>query len=84
MVLANFLLSPEAQLCKLSPEWWGDFPALDPAKMDEATRAAFAAVDLGAATLPADALARAAVPEIPAEYLEALERGWEEHVLHAD
>ena len=41
----------------------------------------FAAIDLGPATLPPDELADKAVPEIPAAYLEALEAGWEKHVL---
>ncbi|MBK9050076.1 MAG: ABC transporter substrate-binding protein [Chloroflexi bacterium] len=31
MVVANFLLSPEAQLSKAQPENWGDLPVLDPA-----------------------------------------------------
>ena len=30
MVVANFLLSPEAQLEKAMPEVWGDFPAISP------------------------------------------------------
>jgi ABC-type uncharacterized transport system YnjBCD substrate-binding protein len=31
MVVANFLLSPEAQLSKALPDNWGDLPVLDPA-----------------------------------------------------
>ena len=81
LVLADFLLSPEAQLSKLMPTQWGDFPAIDLNRLDKNTRVAFKAVDLGPATLSAEELAAAAVPEIPAEYLEALERGWEENVL---
>ncbi|MBU1247137.1 MAG: ABC transporter substrate-binding protein, partial [Proteobacteria bacterium] len=81
MVLANFLMSPEAQLSKLKPENWGDFPAIDLSRLDAAQGAEFEAVDLGAATISAGELAKYAVPEIPTEYLEALEKGWEEHVL---
>lgn len=81
MVAANFLLSPEAQLSKLDPKNWGDFPAIDLEKLDADTKAKFAAVDLGAATLGPDALNAAAVPEIPSAYVEALEKGWEASVL---
>jgi putative spermidine/putrescine transport system substrate-binding protein len=38
-------------------------------------------VDLGAATLTPDQLAAMAVPEIPADFLEALEQDWKTHVL---
>lgn len=81
MVVADFLMSPEAQLSKYLPANWGDLPALDMKRLPADMAAAFAAVDLGAATLPADALAAAAVPEIPSEYLELLEKDWESNVL---
>lgn len=81
MVLANFLMSPEAQLSKFRPENWGDLPALEVDRLDAAQREAFAAVDLGAATLDAQTLDAAAVPEIPSEYLEILERDWDKFIL---
>lgn len=84
MVVGNFLLSPEAQLSKLDPSNWGDFPAIEMNSLSSDMQAAFDAVDLGEATLSADELAKASVPEIPAEYLEALEKGWEEHVLRKE
>lgn len=81
MVVANFLMSPEAQLSKLDPANWGDFPALDNTLLPDEMREAMQAVDLGEPTLGPDVLGAAAVPEIAAEYVEALERGWEENVL---
>lgn len=81
MVLANFLLSVQAQLSKYSPDQWGDFPVLDMARLSPGDRERFQGVDLGPATLSPAELARVAVPEIPAGYLEALEQGWEEQVL---
>lgn len=81
MVLANFLMSPEAQLSKLRPENWGDLPALEVEKLEAAQREAFDAVDLGEATLDARTLSAAAVPEIPSEYLELLERDWDKFIL---
>jgi putative thiamine transport system substrate-binding protein len=56
LVLANFLLSPEAQVRKQDPRIWGDPTVLALDKLPEAGRAAFAALDLGVATLPPDKL----------------------------
>lgn len=81
MVVANFLLSPEAQLHKNNPANWGDFTALDLDRLDEEGRARFLTLDLGDATLPLAELAKVAVPEIPSEYLELLETDWEKFVL---
>jgi putative spermidine/putrescine transport system substrate-binding protein len=82
MVAADFLLSPEAQLSKYDPNNWGDFPAIDLSRLPQDWRARFEAVDLGPAVLTPEALAKVAVPEIPAAYLELLESGWEANVLH--
>ena len=81
MVLANFLLSPQAQLSKYRPDNWGDFPAVDLHRLDKKQRELFKTVDLGPATLSPAKLSTMAVPEIPAAYLEELEKGWEENVL---
>ena len=81
LLVMNFLLSPEAQLSKYAPQVWGDFPAISMEKLSEEQAAKFAAVDLGIATLSPKVLGAVAVPEIPSEWLEALEQGWEQHVL---
>lgn len=80
LVLANFLLSPEAQLSKNRLENWGDFTVLDMERLPTDLRDAFASLDLGAATVPLETFSRHGVPEIPSEYWEALERGWDEEV----
>lgn len=82
MVLANFLISVDAQLSKYRPENWGDFPALDPQRLRQEDRRQFQAVDLGPATLGPEQLNPVAVPEIPSDYLEAIEQGWRDHVLN--
>lgn len=82
MVLANFLMSVDAQLSKYKPQNWGDFPILDMGRLTPEDRQRFRDVDLGPATLSPAELSAAAVPEIPSAYLEELEKGWEEHVLH--
>lgn len=80
LVLANFLLSPEAQLSKNRLENWGDFTVLALDRLPGEYRERFEVLDLGAATVaPAD-FDRYGVPEIPSEYWEALERGWDENV----
>ena len=81
MVLADFMLSPEAQLNKFGPKNWGDFPVLDLKRLSKEWRGKFAAVELGQATLSPAELSQHAVPEIASQYLEALERDWEAKVL---
>ncbi|SMC68514.1 putative spermidine/putrescine transport system substrate-binding protein [Desulfocicer vacuolatum DSM 3385] len=81
MVLADFLMSPEAQLSKNAPENWGDFTVLDMEKLEGSIQQAFGALDLGKATLPLDVLNRHGVPEIPAAYLTRLENDWARFVL---
>ncbi|MFW5722124.1 MAG: ABC transporter substrate-binding protein [Desulfohalobiaceae bacterium] len=81
MVVADFLLSPQAQLSKFEPASWGDFPAIEVDRLPEEWQQRFAAVELGPATLAPEVLAQAAVPEISPEWLEALESGWEREVL---
>jgi len=81
MVLADFLISVEAQLSKYHPDRWGDFPALDLGRLSPEEIKKFQQVDLGHATLGSEMLNQVAVPEIPSQYLEALEQGWKENVL---
>ena len=81
LVVANFLLSPEAQLSKNNPANWGDFTVLDLSRLSSEERMQFENLDLGKATLPLNTLGQAAVPEILAEYLEHLEKDWEKVVL---
>jgi putative spermidine/putrescine transport system substrate-binding protein len=77
MVVLNFLLSPEAQLSKNDPANWGDFTVLDLNKISKDDRIKFENLDLGAPTLPLKILEKHAVPEVTSEYVEALEKEWE-------
>lgn len=81
MVLADFLLSPEAQLSKYDPANWGDSPVLDPDRLPEDVKSAFHSLDLGEATLPLAELAPHTVPEVDSAWVEALEQGWDDNVL---
>jgi putative spermidine/putrescine transport system substrate-binding protein len=81
MVVADFLLSPEAQLEKADPSVWGDFPAVDIQRLDREWRERFERLPRGLATLPNDVLQKHRRPEPPSEILIRLEKGWEKHVL---
>jgi putative thiamine transport system substrate-binding protein len=58
MVVADFLMSPEAQARKQDPRVWGAFTVLDVARLPPADRARFDALPLGVATLDPVALGR--------------------------
>ena len=52
MVVADFLLSPEAQARKADPEFWGEPTVLDVTLLNKPDRALFESVDLGVWALP--------------------------------
>ena len=67
-VVANFLLSPEAQLRKADPTYWGDPSVLDPQKLPAEQREALLA------RIPKDL--PAVLPEPHAAWVNALEQEW--------
>jgi putative thiamine transport system substrate-binding protein len=75
LVLANFLLSPEAQAHKQDPEIWGDPTVLDVAGLPAADKASFDALDLGVATLAPEDLGPA-LDEPHPTWMERLETEW--------
>jgi len=81
MVVANFLISPEAQLQKATPDVWGDFPAIASSKLPPEWQQKFAELPRGSATLSDQELQRHQLPEPPSDILVYLEKGWEKHVL---
>jgi putative spermidine/putrescine transport system substrate-binding protein len=80
MVVANFLLSPEAQYSKFLPENWGDYPALNPDALDKEQWTRFKEVRLDDSLPPLETLRRASIPDIASEYATALDKGWEANV----
>ena len=76
MVLADLILAPEAQLAKFQPKAWGDFPAVDVSRLPASFQTKIVGTHLGKASLSFGALGVSAVPEIPAEYGAALDKGW--------
>lgn len=75
LLTANFLMSPEAQLRKQDSSHWGDPTVLDMSKLPEPDRAAFAALDLGVATLSPDKLGPV-IAEPHASWMERIEVEW--------
>ena len=76
MVVANFLLSPEAQARKLDPRVWGDPTVLDTGRLGPADRTMFAAAEQGAATLSAEELGTP-LPEPHPSWTTAIEAEWQ-------
>ena len=75
MVVADFLLSPEAQLHKQDPAVWGDFTVLDLEKLGAADRARFDALPLGEATLSQEELG-VPLPEPHPSWMVRIEQQW--------
>ncbi|MEX2571815.1 MAG: ABC transporter substrate-binding protein [Gemmatimonadota bacterium] len=80
MLVADFLLSPEAQLQKLRPEVWADGTVLDVDRLDPEWRERFADVADDPRALSRDSLRRYAVPEVAPEYHERLASDWRSRI----
>ena len=75
MVLANFLLSPEAQARKQDPAVWGSATVLAVDLLPAAEKARFDNLDLGVATLKPEQLGRI-LPEPHPSWMEQIEAEW--------
>ena len=75
MVVADFLLSPEAQAHKQDPRVWGDGTVLDMDALPSEDRARFEALPLGVATLPPDELTPVR-PEPHPSWMVEIEAEW--------
>ncbi|MEN3791734.1 ABC transporter substrate-binding protein [Fulvimarina sp. MAC3] len=74
-VVANFLMSPEAQIRKERPEIWGDPTILDVEKLTDEQRQEFEAIDRGVATLGPDELGPV-LPEPHPSWMTRIEDQW--------
>jgi putative spermidine/putrescine transport system substrate-binding protein len=81
MVLANFLISPEAQYEAAKPEVLGQVPALAIDKLPKVWQDRFAALPRHEATLPVEVLSRRKLPELQSSWLTRIERDWIANVL---
>ena len=80
MVVANFLLTPEAQLEKERPEVWADGTVLAVARLPAPWRARFDSLTADPRALPRDSLAKYARPEVSPRYHERLAADWHAHL----
>ena len=74
-VVANFLMSPEAQAKKQDSEGWGDLTVLDVANLGEEDRARFDALPRGVATLSPEELTPV-LPEPHPSWMTLIEAEW--------
>ncbi len=74
MVVANFLLSPEAQARKADPTYWGDPTVLNVSTLSSADSANFDAIDNGPWSLPIGSGTTLAEPH--ASWAKVLENAW--------
>lgn len=81
MVVAHFLLSPEAQFEKAKSDVWGDFPVIAHDHLPPEWQKKFQNLSKGIATLTDQELQAHQLPEPPSEVLIYLEKGWQEQVL---
>lgn len=80
MVVANFLISPEAQLEKLDPAVWADGSVLALDRLPARWRERFEALGSDPRALPRDSLERYAVPEVSPAYHERLAEDWRRRI----
>ncbi|MDZ7629776.1 MAG: ABC transporter substrate-binding protein [Gemmatimonadaceae bacterium] len=76
MVVADFLLSPEAQLEKQRPTVWADGTVLSLSRLPVEWRARFDSVVNDPRLVPPDALRASARPEVSPRYHERLQDDW--------
>lgn len=82
LILINTLLSPSAQMKKMELEYWGENMSLSVDRLSEKDKKTMAAIDRGPATLTQQELSSHRIPEIGAEYVQWLERGWMKNVAN--
>ena len=76
LMLQNVLLSGEAQLQKALPDVWGAKPAIEISRTSPEVMAKFEAIEVHPNVVPPEELAKAALPELQAAWISAIEQGW--------
>jgi putative spermidine/putrescine transport system substrate-binding protein len=82
LVLINELLSPSAQMKKMELEYWGENMSLSVNRLSEKDKNSMESIDRGPATLSQQELFSHRIPEIGADYVQWLERGWMNNVAN--
>lgn len=84
MIAINFLLSPNAQLKKLKPTYWGDNTPISIDKLSAENQEKFQSLDRGKTVLPAKKLEESFLPETDSAYVEWLKENWKNEVIRKD
>lgn len=80
LVVANIILSPEAQFDKANAEVWGQTSVLKYARLPRDIQQGFDRLPSHPSVVSSDELAKAALPELQAAWVTAIEKGWQEQV----
>lgn len=80
MVVANFLLSPEAQLRKADPSVWGDGSVLSTDRLPSLWQTRFEELEADPRAIPRDTLDRYARPEVNPTYHERILEDWRRRI----
>ncbi|MYL21755.1 ABC transporter substrate-binding protein [Halobacillus litoralis] len=77
----NFLLSPEAQLAKFKPDYWGENTPISFDQLPEDMKQEFEAVDRGESVLSTERLEESFLPESEAAYVEWMKEQWFDEIV---
>lgn len=80
LVAIDFMVSPDAQIRKLNPKYWGDQMVIDVSKLSNDHSLEYKNLDLGESTLSSSELEEKALPEMNGKYIQVLEAEWTENV----
>lgn len=80
-IVANYLLSPKAQVSKMNPKNWGDLTVLDMNSLSVKDKKDFLNLNLGSATLTLEELSAKKRAELKSEYVPLFEKEWKKNVL---
>lgn len=80
LVLQNLLLSPRAQVHKAQPDVWGAAPGIDMSRVTGPEAETFAGIARHPNVVSVEDLAAAALPELEASWIAAIDQGWIENV----
>ncbi|KIL48744.1 ABC transporter substrate-binding protein [Jeotgalibacillus campisalis] len=80
MAAIDFMLAPDAQSAKLSPEYWGENTPIDLTALSSEQKEPFEKIDRGKTVLDQQTLNDAFLPEIDAAYVPWLQEKWIDEV----
>ena len=81
LTVINFMLSPEAQLAKLKPDYWGENTPISLDKLPENMREKFESVERGKSVPSQEKLEESFLPESEAGYVEWIKDQWFNEVV---